>query len=128
MHNNTAVGCQDAEDTHDQPLRVDSECDSVPNGKVVRNSKNRTARLEKHVNKHVHRCSETHDRTGACTILVSVPSVSPCANSETYPEQLNVACWNVNKSVAHEDCEILGSVHAQVILLQETTDIKHDGD
>ena len=47
--------------------------------------------------------SETHDHTDARTIAVPVPSasfVSPGVNSEIFPEELNAACENLNKSVA----------------------------
>ena len=41
--------------------------------------------------------------TCACTIRVSVPSVSPDVNCEICPYELDVACWNVNKSLAQCD-------------------------
>ena len=72
--------------------------------------------------------SETHDNTD--TIPVSVPSsVSPGGNSEIFPEELNVACWSVNTSVAHQDfLHSLGSVQAQVLLLQKIQNFTRDDD
>ena len=98
----------------------------VPSGKGNATAKKEQTRLESKVEKQMHRScdSETHDRTDARLILSSsssCSSVSHAVNSEIFPAELHVTCWNVNKSVAQDDFwQHLESAQAQVLLVQET--------
>ena len=96
----------------------------VPSGKWNATAKKEQTRLESKVEKQMHRScdSETHDRTDARLILSSSSSsVSHGVNSEIFPAELHVTCWNVNKSVAQDDFwQHLESAQAQVLLVQET--------
>ena len=99
----------------------------VPSGKWNATSQKEQTRLESTVEKQMHRScdSETHDRTDARLILSSSSSssssVSHGVNSEIFPAELHVTCWNVNKSVAQDDFwQHLESAQAQVLLVQET--------
>ena len=81
----------------------------VPNGRRNATAKKENIRV---VEQQVRRSCEsgTRDCTHPRTTPASVPSssVSPGVNSEIFPEDQNVACWNVCKSVAHPGCSAVG--------------------